>query len=931
MFSTPITHSLKLRLVVIIGVLALGTTLLLSNIVSGYSKQQIQFDKGSLIREVAVQMANRLSQDMNTRAQEILFLTELQQIKDPVTPLGQKQALFEQIKRAYPHYAWIGITDQSGNILAGTEGLLVGKNVSKRDWFTHGRQGLHFGNAHDAFLLAKIMPKPKWDDLPLRLVDLSAPVRDASGKFMGVICGHLSLDWAFEARDRMLANLSDKAIDMLVLNHDGRVLLGTPALPSLSLDLSVLQSYQQAKEGVIEPQVEFWPDQKPYLTVSVLEPGFRAYTGMGWSIVAREEEATAFAPARALGRNVVVLGILFSMLFAALLWWILNRQLRPLEKVSLAAEKIRAQDLTATIPSIQGHDEIAVFARSLTGLVDDLRAKNEELRLTSRVFEESGQGIVITDEKGRMVRVNRAFSEITQYGEKEVIGNKPSMLQSKRHDAEFYRRMWESLADTGVWRGEIWNRNKEGEIYPEWLNINALYGEEGKVTHYIGLFDDITEKKEYEAKLLHLANYDSLTDLPNRHLLQQKIQTAIEQARASTTRLGVLFVDLDQFKHINDTLGHPAGDVVLTEVARRFREKVGENQTLARWGGDEFVVVLPGGDENAAAATAKRLMGSLTPPFSIEQNSYHIGASIGIAMYPQDNRSVDGLLRCADTAMYQAKQEGKKRYAFYEKSMNARVEQFLLIDNALRSAIDNDELYLAFQPQFEITGKRVVGVEALLRWRHPTLGNVSPVTFIPIAEETGHIIELGWWVIEEAMRAYSKINADNGRPIAVSINLSARQLMDAKLPDRLDGLARTNGVTPSLFQIEVTESAIMSDEQAAINVLYRFREYGFPISIDDFGTGYSCLNYINRIKPQEIKIDQSFVQNITTSADSRNIVTFTVGLAKTMGMAVVAEGVETPEQLSMLRDIGEMRLQGFLLSQPMRLSELMAPNSKQDG
>jgi EAL domain-containing protein (putative c-di-GMP-specific phosphodiesterase class I) len=263
--------------------------------------------------------------------------------------------------------------------------------------------------------------------------------------------------------------------------------------------------------------------------------------------------------------------------------------------------------------------------------------------------------------------------------------------------------------------------------------------------------------------------------------------------------------------------------------------------------------------------------------------------------------------------------------------MNARVEQFLLIDNALRSAIDNDELYLAFQPQFEITGKRVVGVEALLRWRHPTLGNVSPVTFIPIAEETGHIIELGWWVIEEAMRAYSKINADNGRPIAVSINLSARQLMDAKLPDRLDGLARTNGVTPSLFQIEVTESAIMSDEQAAINVLYRFREYGFPISIDDFGTGYSCLNYINRIKPQEIKIDQSFVQNITTSADSRNIVTFTVGLAKTMGMAVVAEGVETPEQLSMLRDIGEMRLQGFLLSQPMRLSELMAPNSKQDG
>ncbi len=922
MFGIPIKHSLKLRLVVIIGVMALGTTLLLSNIVSGYSKRQIQSDKGSLILEVAVQMANRLSQDMNTRAQEIRFLTELNLIKNPATPLGQKQALFEQVKRAYPHYAWIGITDESGNILAGTEGLLVGKNVSKRDWFIYGRQGLHFGNAHDAFLLAKIMPKPKWDDLPLRLVDLSAPVHDASGKFMGVICGHLSLDWAFEARDRMLANLSDKAIDMLVLNHDGRVLMGTPALPSLSVDLSVLQSYRQAKGGTIKPQVESWPDDKRYLTASVPEPGFRAYTGMGWSIVAREEEAIAFAPARDLGRNVVYLGFMFAMLFAGLLWWILSRQLKPLEKVSLAAERIRAQDLTATIPPIQGQDEIALFARSLTALVDDLRGKNEELRLTSRVFAESGQGIVITDEKGDMVRVNRAFCEITQYDEGEAIGNNPSMLSSKRHPADFYRNMWKSLADAGVWRGEIWNRNKEGRIYPEWLNINALYDENGSVTHYIGLFDDITEKKEYEAKLLHLANYDSLTDLPNRHLLQQKIQTAVDQARTSNSGLGVLFVDLDQFKHINDTLGHPAGDVVLTEVAKRFLEKVGETHTLARWGGDEFVLVLPGGDGNAAAAMAKRLLESLIPPFRIEQNSYHIGASIGIAMFPLDNRSVEGLLRCADTAMYQAKQEGKNRYAFYEKSMNARVEQFLLIDNALRLAVDNKELYLAFQPQFEITGKQVIGVEALLRWSHPSLGNVSPATFIPIAEETGHIMHLGLWVIEEAMRAYKEISATIDRAITISINLSAHQLMDTKLPDWLNKLARANGISPSLFQIEVTESAIMSDEKSAIDVLSRFSEYGFPISIDDFGTGYSCLNYINRIKPQEIKIDRTFVQNITTNADSRNIVTFTVGLAKTMGMEVVAEGVETPEQLSLLRDIGEMRIQGFLLGQPVRIGEL---------
>jgi PAS domain-containing protein len=425
MLNISVTHSLKLRLALIIGVLSLSTTLLLSHIVSSYSKHQVQSDRGSLIREVAVQMANRLSQDMNSRAQEILFLTSLNPIRDIATALAQKQALFEQVKKSYPHYAWIGITDENGQILAGTEGILVGKSVAQRDWFIEGRQKLHFGNAHDAFLLAKMMPKPKWDDLPLRLVDISAPVHDLAGRFIGVICGHLSLDWAFEARDRMLANLNDRSIDMLVLNHDGKVLMGTPALPSLSIDLHQLESYRESSEGKIRPLVEQWPDEKFYLTVSVPEPGFRSYDGMGWSVVVREDQESAFETARLLGKNVIFIGIATALLFAGLLWWILSRQLRPLEKVSLAAQQIRQQDLHVAIPSLSGKDEIAIFARSLTGLVEALQASNAELRLTSRVFSESGQGIVITDQQAKILQVNRAFCHITGYSEKDVLGQTP--------------------------------------------------------------------------------------------------------------------------------------------------------------------------------------------------------------------------------------------------------------------------------------------------------------------------------------------------------------------------------------------------------------------------------------------------------------------------------------------------------------------------
>jgi diguanylate cyclase (GGDEF)-like protein/PAS domain S-box-containing protein len=937
-----------------IGGLALLSTLALSQIASHLSRIQIEKDQSALLMGTANQMVSRLSQDMSNRADEILFLTHLDQVRDPNVAPEQKQTLFERVKQAYPHYAWIGITDSQGNILAGTDGLLVGKSVAKRDWFTKGSKGLHFGDAHDAFLLAKIMPKPKWDDLPLRLVDVSAPVLNDAGELLGVICGHLSLDWGFEARAKMLDKLPAQSLDLVVLNHEGRVLMGTPTLPSLAVDLSGLRSFQLISSAKAAPVLESWPDGNTYLTAAVAETPFKDYSGMGWSVMARKSERDAFGPADILSHTINIIGMVTAILFSLLMWFVLRRQLLPLEAVSAAAERIREEDLAVPIPKPTGKDEIAVFARSLTGLVSTLQGRNTELRLTSRVFEESGQGIMITDAQQRILRVNQAFERITGYTSSEATGQSPSLLQSGIHDNDYYRAMWDSITRHGAWSGEIWNRTKEGKTYPEWLNINVLKNDQGEVIHYIGLFDDITEKKEYEKRLVHLANYDVLTNLPNRHLMERHLKAALDRIDSTQSGLALVFIDLDEFKHINDSLGHPAGDMVLREVATRFASEIREEQILARWGGDEFVVVMPDADSIAATHLVKRLIKTLQRPFAIEGGQYHLSMSAGMALFPSDSRHAEGLLRCADTAMFQAKQAGSNLYRFYEGSMNAGVERFLKINSALHRSLDRggEGLWLAYQPQFSSDGRRVVGIEALLRWEHPELGStvfqpqyrsneqrpaivdrlirsesgdscqVSPGDFIPVAEDTGLIIELGYWILEKTMADYASLKASGCLPVPISVNFSVHQLHDHKLVERIDSLTSAYQVPPSHLKIEVTESAIMSDEQTALKVLGKLKSRGHLISIDDFGTGYSCLSYIQKLHPDEIKVDRSFVLRVDQSEDCHNIVSFTLGLATTMGIAVVAEGVETESQFSALKSIGDMRLQGFLFGKPITLEQL---------
>lgn len=858
---------------------------------------------------------------MSTRANEISFLSEREMLRDATVPVSQKQKILDSIRKSYPHYAWIGITDAEGNILVGTDGLLVGKNVAKRDWFLSGSQTLHFGDAHDAFLLAQMMPKPKWDDLPLRLVDVSAPMRNDRGEFIGVICGHLSLDWAFEARNHILDQLSGQNLDLVVVNKEGKVFMGTPSLPSLAVDLSQLKVLQGDQK--VTTDIESWADGKRYLTVAAKEQGFDHYPGMGWTIIARKSEAEVFKKAVELNWLLSGLILLSTFFFIVVISRIISRQLRPLEQISEAAEQIGNHDLSTPLPSPNGRGELAVLARNLARLVGQLQTNNAELKLAGRVFDDSHQGIIVTDSDNKIIRVNRAFSQITGYDAADILGKTPAFLSSGRQGKDFYIKMWQAIEKNGFWQGEIWNKHCSGYHYPEWLSINVLYDDQGNVMHYIAIFDDITEKKDYEQRLVHLANYDSLTDLPNRHLMQRYANSMIENALINSQNVALIFIDLDKFKHINDSLGHPVGDQVLVETATRFKQEITLDMVLARWGGDEFVLVVPNRDEFAIGQLIKRLLVTLQRPFMLNHVAYHLGMSSGVAFYPRDAQTVEQLLRCADTAMYQAKNEGSNLYRFYEGSMHQDVSRFIQLDNGLRTALQEKHgLSMVFQPQFHTDGKTILGAEALIRWHDNQLGKVSPAEFIPVAEETGQIIALGYWIAEEVARCYHFLKQKGAVVVPISINCSARQLSEVHLVQRLHAVFVQYEVPSEHIIIEVTESAVMGNEAEALKTITEFKSLGYHVSVDDFGTGYSCLSYMQKIAPAEVKIDQRFISSMATDNDSHSIVVFTHGLAQSMGINVVAEGVETEEQLALLKEIGpEIRIQGYLLAKPLILED----------
>ncbi len=554
-----------------------------------------------------------------------------------------------------------------------------------------------------------------------------------------------------------------------------------------------------------------------------------------------------------------------------------------------------------------------------TGIdVTEARAAEAELRLAARVFEHAGEAIMVTDADNHIVKVNPAFTAITGYAAEEVLGETPSRFKSGRHDEAFYQAMWRSLAETDAWEGEIWDRRRDGVLYPKWLTISAMRDQQGNLRHYVALFTDISERKSSEERIRHLAEHDNLTGLPNRSLLQDRLRQAMSRAEREHTRLALLFVDLDRFKLVNDSLGHAVGDALLVETAHRLQGTVRASDTVSRQGGDEFLVLLADIEQNEdAGRVAQKMLEALSEPCHLAGHELRITPSIGISLYPDDSTDMEKLIKSADIAMYQAKEGGRSSYQFYTGDMNERAAARLSVELGLRRALERGELLLHYQPQVELASGRIIGLEALLRWQHPEQGMIPPGQFIPIAEDNGLIVPIGEGVLHEVCRQSLAWQAAGLPALPIAVNLSAVQFRKPGLESLLRDILTATGLAPHLLELELTESIVMNQAEETVAILGRLHDLGVRLSIDDFGTGYSSLSYLKRFPIQKLKVDQSFVRDLTGDANDAAIVRGIIGLAHSLGLGVIAEGVETREQLAFLREFGCEEAQGYYFSHPL--------------
>ena len=551
-------------------------------------------------------------------------------------------------------------------------------------------------------------------------------------------------------------------------------------------------------------------------------------------------------------------------------------------------------------------------------------ATDAQIKLLASVFDNSGEAILISDARNRIVEVNPAFTLITGYAAEEVRGRNPSLLASGRTSPEDYRQMWHAINEDGLWQGEIWDRHRDGHVYPKWLTISTIRDVAGNLSHYIASFTDITARKAAEERIHYLAHHDPLTRLPNRTHLQGRLEQAIVAARRDSSRLAVLFIDMDHFKNINDSLGHHVGDGLLVEVAVRLRQSVRESDVVARLGGDEFVVVLTDISHDTVAAVVGKLLKNLARPYAIDDHTLHSTPSIGISLFPEDGADVETLMKNADTAMYHAKEAGRNTYQFFTAAMNESATERIVLEGNLRRAIERDEFVLHYQPQIDVASGRPCGVEALVRWQHPERGLISPLKFIPIAEETGLIVQLGEWVLDTALGDLSRWRTAGLDGIRMAVNLSAHQLRDPQLAPRIASLLALHGLRGGDLELEITESVAMKNPQGTIRLLTHLRELGIELAIDDFGTGYSSLAYLKQLPLDRLKLDRSFVMDIEQDPNDAAISAATISLAHSLGLSVVAEGVETASQYDFLKGLDCDVVQGYFFSRPLPAAEVEA-------
>ncbi len=714
----------------------------------------------------------------------------------------------------------------------------------------------------------------------------------------------------------------DHSIDYRVITADGRCLWvrdivslikygPEPVLRGLMIDISEAKRTEEAlllSEQKFAKAFHASPDG---LLLSRQSDGLLIEVNEGFS------HLTGYTSAISLDQSTLDLGI----------WVDLNERKHMLElmkrdgfvrdficRIRHVDGRIRLCELSSRPLPIGEEDCMLTIARDIT----ERQQMQEKLQQAATVFESTAEGVLITDTRQNISAVNRAFSEITGYSEAEALGHTPRLLASGLHDSAFYAAMWHQLTTQGHWQGEISNRRKNGELYPSWLTISAVRNSDQVVTHFVAVFADISSLKLAQARLDYQAHHDPLTGLPNRTLFESRLQAALTGQQESGNQGAVLFLDLDRFKHINDSLGHPVGDLLLKDIAVRLKDQLRDIDTVARLGGDEFIILLPGLQQASDAQyLANKLLDCFTPPFQAGEHEFFISASIGTSLYPQDGTDVATLVKNADAAMYRSKAKGRNRVESYTRDLTAQANERVALEHELRRAIERDELSLYYQPKRSLITHELIGAEALIRWHHPTFGDVPPEHFIALAEENGTILQIGDWVLEQACRqlhAWQGAFEDFG---PLSVNLAGAQLRHPNLLSRIEQLLRDYRLEPGCLQLEITENFIMSQAEEALAVLHQLKRLGVQLAIDDFGTGYSSLSYLKRLPLDFLKIDQSFVRGLPDDPHDVAIVRAIIALGHSMQFTIIAEGVENPAQQAFLAAEGCEQMQGYIVSLPL--------------
>ena len=551
------------------------------------------------------------------------------------------------------------------------------------------------------------------------------------------------------------------------------------------------------------------------------------------------------------------------------------------------------------------------------------RQDQERLRQAAVVFDCTREGVLVSDRRGVIVHVNRALVEITGYPVEEVLGRRPNMFKSGRHGPEFYQAIFKSLEQSGEWHGEIWNRRKSGEIYPQWQTVRSITDDKGQVSHYVAVFSDISAIKNSQTELARLVHHDPLTDLPNRLLFTDRTEQTLASAQRHQTGCALLMIDLDHFKIINDSLGHNVGDLLLKAVAERLLSVFGKGFTVARLGGDEFAVLVDScAQVSQAAVLAQQVLEVMKAAFDVDKHQLFISASVGISVFPSDALNAEQLLRNADSALFKAKSSGREGYALYTEELTAHAQYRIEVASDLRRALEQQELRVYYQPVHDLQTSRLIGVEALVRWQHPQRGLLSPGEFIPIAERTGLIAEIDAWVLEQACWQMVQWQAQGVKLSFVAVNISSRLFARPELFTLVSTVLADTELDPALLELEVTESAVMDNSQVALEQMHRLRALGLRLAIDDFGTGFSSLLRLKRLPVQKLKIDQGFVAGLPGDNDDVAIVRAVIALGQSMGLQVHAEGIEQVGQAQFLLDLNCNLGQGYWFGRPMPAKDL---------